>query len=172
MAGVGGVSILTANFALILARNPTVFPIQVNLAEKQQSLCEEFACIDDGHERLAAVVARTHRLPPLGPSERIDANRVRGCVSAVWLVGEVTGGRCFFRCDADGPLVKGLVALLCDFFSGFSPAELAVTDADPLQALDLIKDLSPTRRNGLVSTRAAIKAFAQNQLGAAGVQRR
>ena len=36
--------------------------------------------------------------------------------------------------------------------------------ADPLAALDLTKNLSPTRRNGLASARATIRAFAEKNL--------
>jgi cysteine desulfuration protein SufE len=137
------------------------FWIHVILPKKQQKLCEDFREIDDLHERLAAVVDRARRSPTLPPAERTDAHRVRGCISPVWLTGELRGGRCYFRCDADGPLVKGLVALLCDFFSGATPAEIVASDADPLTALDLVKNLSPTRRNGIASARALIVAFAE-----------
>ena len=132
----------------------------MTLAEKQRRLSDELSAIEDAHERLAAIVARARRMKPLAEAERIDAHRVRGCVSPVWLVGELREGRCYFRCDADGPLVKGLVALLCDFFSGATPSEIVTTDADPLSALGLTKNLSPTRRNGLASARAAIVSFA------------
>lgn len=134
----------------------------MTLAEKQQHLVDDLAIIDDSHERLAAVVDRAKKKPPLSAADRTDDRRVRGCVSVVWLVGEVdTAGRCHFRCDADSPLVRGLVALLCDFFSGATPAEIAASDADPLAALDLVKNLSPTRQNGLASALATIRAFAQ-----------
>ena len=33
--------------------------------------------------------------------------------------------------------------------------------AEPLEALDLTRNLSPTRRNGLAAVRQAIRAFAQ-----------
>jgi cysteine desulfuration protein SufE len=133
----------------------------VTLAEKQQQLVADLAIIDDPHERLSAVVDRAKRLAPLPASERTEAHRVRGCVSLVHLVGEVRDGRCHFRCDADSPLVLGLVALLCDFFSGATPAEIVASDANPLAALDLTRNLSPTRRNGLTSALATIRAFAK-----------
>ncbi len=137
----------------------------MTLAEKQQQLADDLAIIDDPQERLAAVVDRAKKLPPLPADERTDEHRVRGCVSVVYLVGRLDAdGHCQFRCDADSPLVRGLVALLCNFFSGATPAEIAASTADPLAALDLTKNLSPTRQNGLASTRAAIRAFAENQL--------
>lgn len=133
----------------------------MTLADKLQQLADDFAIIDDPQERLAAVVDRAKKLPPLGDSERIDANRVRGCISLVYLVGEVRDGLCYFRCEADSPLVRGLVALVCSFYSGAPAAEIAASEADPVEALDLAKNLSPTRRNGLASARATIRAFAQ-----------
>jgi cysteine desulfuration protein SufE len=133
----------------------------VSLVEKLQRLADDLAIIDDPQERLGAVVDRAKKLPPLAAAEHTDANRVRGCVSLVYLVGEVRDGRCTFRCEADGPLVRGLVALLCDFYSGATPAEIAASDVDPLEAIGLAKNLSPTRRNGLASARATIRAIAE-----------
>lgn len=130
-------------------------------AERQHQLIEDFAIIENRQERLAAVVDRARRLPPLPESERTEANRVTGCVSQVWVVGEVREGRCHFRCDADGPLVKGLVAFLCDYFSGATPTEITADTTDPLGKLGLLRDLTPTRQNGLTAVRAFIQAYAQ-----------
>lgn len=137
----------------------------MTLAEKQQQLVDDLSIIDDPQERLAAVVDRARRLAPLPESERTDAHRIRGCISQVWLVGELRDGRLFFRCDADGPLVKGLVHLLAVFFSDAPPAEIATSDADPLAALDLLRNLSPTRRNGLIAVRTRIKEIASSMSG-------
>jgi cysteine desulfuration protein SufE len=134
------------------------------LRQKIQQLVDELALVDDPHERLTLVIDRAKKIPPLAPVERIDGHRVRGCVSVVWLVGEVRDGRCVFRSDAESPIVRGLVALLCECFSGFTPAEIVATDADPLTALDLTKNLSPTRRNGLAAARQAIHTFARTHL--------
>ena len=136
----------------------------MTLAAKQQQLADTLAVIPDAQERLAAVVDRAKKLPPLAAAERTDATRVRGCVSLVHLVSELREGRCHFRADADSPLVRGLVALLCDFFSGATPAEIADSKADPLAELGLTKNLSPTRQNGLAAVRAAIREFAENTL--------
>ena len=134
----------------------------MTLAEKLSQLIDDLAIIDDPQERLGLIVDRAKKRPPLADSERIDHNRVRGCISLVHLVGELRDGRCYFRCEADGPIVRGLVALLCDFYSGATPAEIAASDADPIEALGLAQNLSPTRRHGLASARATIRAFAES----------
>jgi cysteine desulfuration protein SufE len=142
--------------------------IHVILAKKQQELCDGLLAIEDIHERLGAVVSRARTHPPLTAEERTDASRVRGCVSAVWLVGEMRDGRCYFRSDADGPLVRGLVGLLTDFFSGATPTEIVASSTDPLTALGLTANLSPTRRNGLASAKSAIVGFAAAHTTAKG----
>ncbi len=132
----------------------------MSLSAQQQQLIDDYGLIENPQERLSAVVDQARRIPPLPATDRTDENRVRGCISQVWLVGELRDGRCHFRTDADGPLVRGLVTLVCEFFNGASPAEILANDADPLALLDLTRNLSPTRQNGLAAVRAAIRAFA------------
>jgi len=133
----------------------------VSLTDKLQRTVEEFSLFDDPHDRLAAVLDRARRLPPLPDAERTAAHRVQGCVSVVWLIGEHREGRCFFRSDATSPLVRGLVGFVGTFFSDLPPAEILASDADPLEALDLVRNLSPTRRHGLAAVRATIFEFAR-----------
>jgi cysteine desulfuration protein SufE len=132
----------------------------VSLAEKQQQLVADYAIIDDPQERLAAVVDHARRRPPLSDTERTEANRVKGCVSLAWVVGEARDGRCYFKSDADSPLVRGLLVLMCDFYSGASPADIVATEPSLIDELGLARNLSPTRLNGLRSVRDRIRDFA------------
>ena len=54
-----------------------------------------------------------------------------------------------------------LVVLLADFFSDTPASEVAASMLEPLDALDLIRNLSPTRRNGLAAARALVAGGAQ-----------
>ena len=121
---------------------------------------DDLLFIEDSQERLSAVVDKAKRLPPLPAADRTEENRVTGCISQVWVLGELRDGRCYFRCDADGPLVKGLVAFLCEFYSGATPAEITASTADPIESLGLLRNLSPTRVNGLTAVRARIRELA------------
>ena len=136
-------------------------PFVVFLADKLRHVTEQFAVFDDPQEKLAALVDRAKRIPPLPPEERTDANRVRGCVSIVWLRSELHGERCYFRSDAESPIVRGLLGFLCDFFNGAPAREIATTEVDPLEALGVTRNLSPTRRNGLAAALRTIREFAR-----------
>jgi cysteine desulfuration protein SufE len=132
----------------------------VSLATKQQQMIDDLAVIDDPQERLALVVDRARNRPHLAEAERNEGNRVKGCVSLAWVAAELRDGRCFFRCDADSPLVRGLIALLCDLYSDATPADVFATEPVLFEQLNLARNLSPTRLNGLGSVRAKIRDFA------------
>lgn len=137
----------------------------MTLAEKQQSLIDDLNFIHDPHERLNVVVSRGATMK-LGAEHKIDANLVPGCVSRVWLHGELANGRTRFLCDADSPMVKGLVVLLCDLYSDFEPAEAAIIEPQLWEACGFTKLLSPTRLNGLMNVRKRIREMAAGFLKA------
>ena len=65
---------------------------------------------------------------------RNDANKVRGCVSQVWLESETrrdAAGQTtlHFRGDSDSHLVRGLVAIAIALYSDRTPKEILATDA-------------------------------------------
>lgn len=128
-------------------------------------MIDDLTLIEDSQERLSAVVDRARSRPPLPDGERTEVNRVRGCVSLAWIVGEIRDGRCHFRCDADSPLVRGLLVLLCDLYTGATISEVATIEPVLLEQLGLAQNLSPTRLNGLRSVRAKIRDFAAAQSG-------
>ncbi|MBA4136995.1 MAG: Fe-S metabolism protein SufE [Opitutus sp.] len=136
----------------------------MTLAAKQQQMLADLLLIEDAQERLSSIVDRARSRLALSRSEHLEANRVPGCVSPVWLIGEYADGRCTFRSDAESPMVRGLVALLCDLYSGGTPAEVLATEPILIEELGLTRTISPTRLNGLRSVRACIREFAAAQL--------
>lgn len=135
----------------------------MSLDEKQQSLIDDLNIIHDPHERLNAVVMRGHAMK-LDEACKTEANLVPGCVSRVWLHGELVGGRTRFICDAESPMVKGLAALLCELYTDADPAEAAVVEPRVWEACGFTKMLSPTRLNGLANMRLKIRAMADQFL--------
>lgn len=132
----------------------------MTLEQQQQSLIDDLNIIEDLHERLNVVVSRGAAMK-LAAEHKIDANLVPGCVSRVWLHGELVDGRTRFVCDADSPMVKGLAALLCELYTDADPAEAAVVEPRVWEACGFTKMLSPTRLNGLANMRLKIREMAE-----------
>lgn len=131
----------------------------MSLDEKQQSLIDDLNIIHDPHERLNAVVMRGHALK-LDDAQKTEANLVPGCVSRVWLHGELVNGRTRFLCDAESPMVRGLAMLLCELYTDADPAEAAMVEPRIWEACGFTKMLSPTRLNGLANMRLRIRDMA------------
>jgi cysteine desulfuration protein SufE len=129
-----------------------------------QDLAAEFALLGDWEERYRYIIELGRTLAPLSDAERIDANKVRGCASQVWLVTQPTGdGRLTFRGDSDAMIVQGLVALMLRLYSGRTPEEILAFDAPAaLKQLGLDGALSAQRSNGLASMVQRIRKDAGN----------
>jgi cysteine desulfuration protein SufE len=134
----------------------------MSLVEKQQRLIAKYGVIEDAHQRLTAVMSFGKRWPTPREEERIDANRVQGCMSQVWLGGTMEDGRCRFRVVADSALVQGLAAIHCELYDGETPAEVAAFEPELLAGLEFEGQLSPTRLNGLANVRRVIRTFAES----------
>jgi len=95
----------------------------------------DFALLDDWEDRYRFIIELGRELPPLPSELKTEANKVRGCVSQVWLVSEVVdrdAGRCSpilkFRGDSDAHIVRGLIALLFALYQGKSAQDILAID--------------------------------------------
>lgn len=131
----------------------------MSLVERRAQLVAELEPFADHHERFQYVIDRAKSAPPLPAALKLDAFLIEGCTSNLWLVPALEGGACRFRCDADSLITKGVAALVCEFYDGATPAEVAATDADFLAAVGITQHLSPNRRNGLSNLVGKIRAF-------------
>ena len=131
-------------------------------------LTAEFALLPDWEERIAHIMELARSLEPLPDVVRTETNRVRGCVSQVWLVAErreVAPGLLFFRGDSDSHLVRGEIAMLLRVFSGRAPEEIVAANASAIfERLGLKDALTAQRSNGLFAMMKRIQQEAQMAL--------
>jgi cysteine desulfuration protein SufE len=125
----------------------------LTIAAVLEELEAEFELLGDWEERYRYVIDLGRGLAPLSDAERVDANKVRGCASQVWLVTEPgADGTLGFRGDSDAHIVRGLIAILLRLYSGRAPAEILAFDAHAaFERLGLSGALSAQRSNGLAS---------------------
>jgi cysteine desulfuration protein SufE len=118
-----------------------------------EDLAAEFDMLGDWEDRYRHIIDLGRSLPPLTDAERCDANKVRGCSSQVWIVTQTApDGRLILRGDSDAHIVRGLVALVLQLYSGQPPqAILALDPHEAFARLGLSTALSSQRANGLKS---------------------
>lgn len=123
------------------------------------ALIEDFEFLDGWEERYMHVIDLGKAMDPLPETDQIDANKVQGCASQVWLVSDRNAdGHLTFRGASDAHIVSGLVAIAVQVFSDKPDALICALDTDALfDALGLSEHLSSQRANGLRSMVARIK---------------
>jgi cysteine desulfuration protein SufE len=140
---------------------------------KIDEIIENFELLDEWDDRYRYVIELGRTLPPLPEAAHIEANKVRGCASQVWLRTHVmpdgaSGPSLSFEGDSDAHIVRGLIAILFALYSGKSARE--ILDIDALALFDRIglrENLTPQRSNGLRSMVDRIRAEAKAALAPA-----
>ena len=118
---------------------------------------EDFATLDEWEDRYRYVIELGHELEPLSEDAHNDANKVRGCVSQVWLEKELRRNEAgetilHYRGDSDSHLVRGLIAIAIALYSDRTPQHILATDAmATFRSLGLEQHLTPQRSNGVRS---------------------
>jgi cysteine desulfuration protein SufE len=129
---------------------------------------DDFAFLDDWEDRYRYVIELGRTLEPLSEAAHNDLNKVRGCVSQVWLESEMKtnaeGGKILhYRGDSDSHLVRGLIAIAIALFSDRTPEQILAVDAvAAFRALGLEQHLTPQRSNGV---RAMIERIRTDAVG-------
>lgn len=129
----------------------TVAPSSIDAAVDE--LADELDLLGDWEQRYRHLIDLGRGLAPLTDAEHVDANKVRGCASQVWLIASRDGaGRFSFRGDSDAHIVRGLIAVLLGFYNGRTGPEILAFDARAaFERLGLTGALSRQRSNGLFS---------------------
>ena len=124
-----------------------------------EDIAETFDFLDDWEDRYRHLIEMGRDMPALDEALKVEATRVRGCASQVWLVPKVEGGAFSFDGDSDAMIVRGLIAVLRALYSGVPLAEVGEIDAHAeLGRLGLNDHLSAQRSNGV---RAMIERIRQ-----------
>ena len=146
--------------------NTTAIPeSDVSAESAQHAIAEEFGYFSDWTERYQYLIDLGRKLPDFPEDARIDANKVHGCQSQVWLMASGNAQRMEFHAISDSSIVSGLIALLLRVYSGRSAEEILKTEARFIDTIGLAKHLSPTRSNGLAAMLAKINEHAANAVG-------
>lgn len=133
----------------------------MTLKQRSDQIVAEFSQLRTWEDRYKKIIALGKTIPDLPDSLRTEESKVKGCQSQVWLHARLNDqGEILFQGDSDALLVKGLVAMLLQIYSGSTPEEILSTPPEFLKAIGFEGNLSPSRANGLFSMIKQIRYFA------------
>lgn len=137
----------------------------VGIQQAQDELVEEFQLFDNWLDKYQYLIDLGRKLPEFPEQYQIEANKLHGCQSQVWLHASESAGKLEFQAISDSAIVSGLIAVLMRVYSCRSPEEILATEPDFIHAIGLDEHLSPTRSNGLHAMIDAIKGHAARCAG-------
>jgi cysteine desulfuration protein SufE len=115
-----------------------------------EHLVETFEFLDDWEDRYRHVIDLGKAMPNMPEVLKVATTKVDGCASRVWLHLRTNNDVLTFVGDSDAIIVKGLIAILINLYSGLKLEE--INGIDPvleLERLGLNEHLSSQRSNGL-----------------------
>jgi cysteine desulfuration protein SufE len=126
---------------------------------------DAFELLGDWEQRYQYLAELGEKLPPLPDEARTDENKVKGCMSQVWVHAyrdPEHGNRIFYHAECDTTTIRGVLALLVDLMSDKTDDEIQKVDLDEIfNRLNLFDHLSPTRHVGVYSIVKLMKDQAQ-----------
>ena len=106
---------------------------------------------NDPKRRYEYVLWLAKKLPAAPADLNCDANRVRGCVSQVFVAPTLEDGQLHWQGDSDAQITKGLLALLIQGLEGLSPEQVVAVDPSFIAETGLQASLTPSRANGFLN---------------------
>jgi cysteine desulfuration protein SufE len=132
----------------------------MTIKEKQDQLVREFEQYTDWEEKYKRIIELGRQLAPLDDSFKTEKYKLNGCQSQVWINARFDNGKIFFDADSDAAIVKGLIAILINVYSGHTPDEIITNPPEFLKNIGIDNHLSPTRKNGLGAMMKQIQMYA------------
>lgn len=131
----------------------------MSIESRVKTLVERFNQYSDWEDRYKELIKIGKNLGELPLEDQIEKFQIKGCQSKVWLKPNYSDGKIHFVATSDAVLVKGIVGLLVEAYSGSSPDEVISYKDDFLKDIGITDHLSMNRTNGLASMLKQIKMY-------------
>ncbi|MEM7761138.1 MAG: SufE family protein [Cyanobacteria bacterium P01_A01_bin.40] len=118
------------------------------LPPKLAKIVERFQRRSDPKQKYKQLLWYAQKLPAMSESAKTEENKVKGCVSQVYITASLEDGKIRYEGDSDAQLVRGLVAFLIEGLNNLSPQEIAQIEPDFIEDTGLKVSLTPSRANG------------------------
>ena len=132
-----------------------------SIVEKIKTRGKDISVLE-GMDRIQYLVDIAKEVKPLADKHKINQNKIRGCASNLWVVGEMNRyNKMYYEYDADAFITKGTAKLVIELVQQQPKDEIAKLTREDFNALGIKELLTPQRQNGLGNLIATIVGLAQ-----------
>ena len=116
----------------------------------------------EGMDRIQYLVDLAKEVKPLAKKDKTEKNRIRGCASNLWVIGNTNGSnKMYYQFDAEAFITKGTARLVIELVQQQPKDEIAKLTREDFNALGIKELLTVQRQNGLGNLITRIVGLAQ-----------
>lgn len=121
---------------------------ETSLPPNLAKIVDRFARRSNPKQKYEQLLWYAKKLPEMPEAAKNENNKVKGCVSQVYITASLEDGKIAYQGDSDAQLVKGLVAFLIEGLNNLTPEEIVKIEPDFIEDTGLKVSLTPSRANG------------------------
>ena len=129
-------------------------------SEALNKMLKKLKATSDPRRRYEYVLWLAQKLPTLSQELRSESIKVKGCISQVYVLGELKEGRLLWKGYSDALITKGLLSLLIESLNNLTPEEVLNIDEAFIKETGLNTSLTPSRANGFLNILLHMKSQA------------
>lgn len=121
------------------------------MIESLQKHIDTLTVLEDDFDKYEYIISIGKNFTEFPKEQRIKKNFMHGCQSSVWLYGKEIDNKYYFIGDSDALIVKGIVVLMAEAFSGYNNEELNNFSLDYIRETPILKSLTMNRQVGMMA---------------------
>ena len=130
-------------------------------SEALDKIIDRLKSTDDNKKRYEYVLWLAKKLPPMSKDLQNEEIKVKGCISEVYVLGNIVDGKIQWQGYSDALITKGLLSLLILGLNNLTPDETIKIDPSFIAETGLSNSLTPSRANGFLNILLSMKSQAK-----------
>lgn len=136
----------------------------------QEEIIGEFKTLEEDRERmLTYIMDLGERLAPMDTLYKNEHNKIKGCMSQVWLTYTRQKDRLFFEGDSNTAITKGLISLLFRVLSGQTAEDIIHANLYFVGKIGMTQLIGSQRSSGFANMVKEMKLIAIAQKAKGGI---
>tara|TARA_Y100001978_G_C23621915_1_gene398928 strand:- start:81 stop:509 length:429 start_codon:yes stop_codon:yes gene_type:complete len=135
-----------------------------DIYEKLNKIVEKLKSTNDPKRKYEYILWLGKKLPSPKEEIIIPENKVKGCVSEVYVKGTMIEGKVYWEGYSDALITKGLLSFLINGLNELSPDQILDLNNNFIDDTGLRVSLTPSRSNGFLNILIKMKSQANKFL--------
>ena len=128
------------------------------------NIVQKLKSTDDPKRKYEYILWLGKKLPSPSNEILIPENKVKGCVSEVYVKGTLIHGKIYWQGFSDALITRGLLSFLISGLNELSPQQILNLSNNFIEDTGLKKSLTPSRSNGFLNILIKMKSQANELL--------